>query len=142
MLQGHDLQSIFISTLKPLSTPSNVLFLSLGERLQMGKHENVSLRSAECLFCKYLIGYIDTAVQNNRTPAAIEAELEKVCNILPASLKENCTVLVKRYGPIIAFLLATNATPEHICNVIKLCNNGTQQITSGEYATKLNSFLS
>ena len=106
----------------------------------MAKHENVSFKSVECTFCKYLIGYVDTATQNNRTPAAIEAQLEKACNILPATLKDNCTRLVKKYGPIIAILLATNATPVQVCNFIKLCTNGTQETNSGQSTENISSF--
>jgi hypothetical protein len=98
------------------------------ERVQLMKREK-SLKSIPCLFCKYIIGYIDTAIGTNRSAAAIEAVLEKVCNIVPASLKKNCTSFVQKYGPIIAFLLARNATPVEVCNFIKLCNNGTQAVT-------------
>ncbi|CAF1045581.1 unnamed protein product [Rotaria magnacalcarata] len=103
---------------------------SLLERVQQMESKQVSLNGLQCTFCKLIIGYLESAVQNNRTPAAIEAALEKVCNYLPATLKDNCTHFVKIYGPIIAILLEKNATAVQVCNFIKLCNNGTQDITS------------
>lgn len=104
---------------------------------------NLSLKSAECTFCKFLITYLDTQVQNNRTPAAIEAVLEKICNAFPASLQPNCTSLVKKFGPVIAILLATNATPVQVCNFIKFCNNGTELISNNVknlFSTKIAPF--
>ncbi|CAF3953583.1 unnamed protein product, partial [Rotaria sp. Silwood1] len=99
------------------------------ERVQLMKFEKLAIKSIQCIFCKFVITTLDKSIGNNRTPAAIEAALQKVCDILPAPLKANCTTFVKKYGPIIAILLARNATPEQVCNFIKFCNNGTQEMT-------------
>lgn len=141
LLRGIGSKGTFITTFGTDDLFSLVLILYLATYLQMEKHGNVSLKSVECTFCKFLIGYVDTAIQNNRTPAAIEAELEKVCNVIPASLKDNCTSLVKKYGPIIAVLLATNATPVQVCNFIKICHNGTQQANTSKPTKKSHCFV-
>ena len=73
------------------------------------------------------MSYLDAVLQNNKSEAAIEAALEKVCGILPASLKTQCVKFVDTYGPILAQLLAKYATPEQVCDALKVCNNGTQQ---------------
>ena len=72
------------------------------------------------------MSYLDAVLQNNKSEAAIEAALEKVCGILPASLKSQCTKFVDTYGPILAQLLAKYATPDQVCNALKVCNNGTE----------------
>ena len=89
--------------------------------------------SAECALCKYVVTYLDTVLQNNRSEAAIEAALEKVCGILPAPIKAKCTTFVDTYGPILAQLLAKYATPDQVCNALKVCNNGTQAVLSRKY---------
>jgi len=87
------------------------------------------INSAECSLCKYVVGYIDNVIQNNKSEAAIDAALEKVCTILPASLKDKCVQFVDTYGPVLSQLIAKYATPEQVCNALKLCHNGTQEIT-------------
>jgi saposin len=84
-----------------------------------------------------VIGYLETATQGNKSSAAIEAALDKVCNVLPGSLKDNCTQFVKTYGPIIAFLLKNNKTTVEICDFLKACKNGTQQITPSKINIQL-----
>ena len=84
--------------------------------------------------------YIDKQIGNNRSAAAIEAALDKVCNILPAPVRSNCTTFVTKYGPIIAILLAKNSTPAEVCDFLKICNNGTQLETSRKYNAKIQLF--
>ena len=86
------------------------------------------LRSVECSLCKYVVGYIDTVIQSNKSEAAIEAALEKVCTILPASIKPKCDEFVVTYGPVLVQLIQRYGTPELVCNALKVCHNGTQSI--------------
>lgn len=88
--------------------------------------------SAECTLCEFIISYVEKAVGNNKTTAAVDAALDKVCTILPASLKPNCTSFVNKFGFPIAVLIAKNATPAEVCTTLKVCN-GTQQIPSSNY---------
>ena len=94
----------------------------------------VQANSAECSLCKYVVTYLDAVLQNNKSEAAIEAALEKVCGILPASLKTQCVKFVDTYGPILAQLLAKYATPDQVCNALKVCNNGTLEIVPRTYS--------
>ena len=93
-----------------------------------------AVNSAECSLCKYVVTYLDAVLQNNKSEAAIEAALEKVCGILPASLKTPCTKFVDTYGPILAQLLAKYATPDQVCNALKVCTNGTLEIVPRTYS--------
>ena len=85
--------------------------------------------SVQCALCKYVVSYIDSVIQNNKSEAAIEAALEKVCSILPAALKDKCDELVQTYGPLLVQLIEKYGTPDEVCNALKLCNNGTQEHT-------------
>jgi saposin len=99
------------------------LFCYLAEPVEL------SVTSVQCTLCKFVIDYVEKAIGNNRSTAAIEAELDKACNLLPGPVKTSCENFVKTYGPIIALLLQKNETGEQVCDFIKICNNGTQELT-------------
>jgi hypothetical protein len=52
-------------------------------------------------------------------------------------VRANCTTFVDKYGPIIAILVAKNATPVEICDFLKVCKNGTQQVAPRKYNTEI-----
>jgi len=79
---------------------------------------------------QYVVSYIDTVIQNNKSEAAIEAALEKVCGILPGPLKTKCVQFVDTYGPILVQLIEKYSTPEQVCNALKVCHNGTEMAES------------
>ena len=99
---------------------------------------NSAVNSAECSLCEYVVTYLDAVLQNNKSEAAIVAALEKVCAALcpGLSLQAQCTKFVDTYGPILAQLLAKYATPDQVCNALKVCTNGTQQITPSEHVAR------
>jgi saposin len=79
----------------------------------------------ECSICKYVVGYVDAVIQKNKSEAAVEAALEKVCTILPHALNASCVQFVEKYGPALVHLLENYTTPEQVCAALKLCHNGT-----------------
>jgi saposin len=89
--------------------------------------------SVECALCKYVVGYVDTVIQNNKSEAAIEAALEKVCTILPHALNSSCVQFVETFGPTLVQLIEKYGTPEAVCAALKLCHNGTEEIKPGMY---------
>ena len=93
-----------------------------------------NIKSAECSLCKYIVSYVDSVIQNNKSEAAIEAALEKVCTILPTPLKAPCKTFVDTYGPILVKLLEKYTTPEQVCDALKICNNGTQVVLPSEFS--------
>jgi hypothetical protein len=112
-------------------------FLYLAQRVQLTESKKISVNALECTLCKYIVGYVENTLGTNRSSAAVEALLEKVCNVLPASVKPNCTAFVTKYGPIIAFLFGKNESAEQICDFIKVCTNATQEITPRKYNIEL-----
>ncbi|CAF4491466.1 unnamed protein product, partial [Rotaria socialis] len=94
------------------------------------KIERVPGSPATCALCKYIVGYVDIIIQNNKSEAAIEAALEKVCGILPAAIKPACDQFVVTYGPALFQLIQKYGTPDKVCGALKLCNNGTQTMES------------
>jgi saposin len=95
--------------------------------------EEPTVNSVECSLCKFVVQYVDKAIGNNRTEAAIEAALEKVCTILPHALNSSCVQFVETFGPSLLQLLEKYGTPDLVCDAIKLCKNGTEELTLRKY---------
>ena len=91
-----------------------------------------NLESTQCTICKFVVSYIDTVIQNNKSEAAIESALEKVCTIVPHALNSSCVQFVQTYGPVLVTLLENYTTPEKVCAALKLCHNGTEVTASGK----------
>ena len=68
--------------------------------------------------------------------AQIEAAMEQVCTLLPSAFRDQCTTLIKTYGPVIIQLLEQELRAGQICQSIGLCKNATE----GLFALKSNSF--
>lgn len=92
------------------------------------KKTSTALKGVECSLCRYVISYVDAVVKTNKSEAAIESALSKVCDILPAAIKDKCAEMVISYGPILPALIAKYVTPDQVCDAIKLCSNGTQSV--------------
>lgn len=83
------------------------------------------VRSTQCTLCKYVIAYVEAVIQTNKSEAAVESALEKVCTILPHALNHSCVQFVDTYTPQIIEYIAKSETPGQVCDSIKVCNNGT-----------------
>jgi len=103
----------------------------VGNAVKVDETKRTSVNSVECSLCKFVVQYVDRAIENNRTEAAIEAALEKVCTILPHALNSSCVQFVDTFGPNLLQLLEKYGTPDLVCDAIKLCKNGTEEIKPG-----------
>ncbi|KAJ4459565.1 putative Proactivator polypeptide [Paratrimastix pyriformis] len=87
--------------------------------------KTTAVNSIQCAVCEWVVTELDQLVQTNRSEAAIEAALDKVCALLPKTLTTVCDDFVATYGPALISLLAQEMKPEQVCSFIKLC--GAQQ---------------
>ena len=53
----------------------------------------------------------------------IKAALEKVCSILPETVRNQCTSFVDTYSAAIIALLAQELDPQQICTALGLCSS-------------------
>ena len=60
--------------------------------------------------------------------ASIEAALEKVCDLLPATVKTECDDFVKHYGPVVINLLVHELAPKVVCTALGLCAGNKAQL--------------
>jgi len=77
--------------------------------------------SSQCVLCEYVLNYLEQQLQNNRTVAAIEQALLKVCAALPATVQPECNTFVLLYGPTVLKLLVSEVSPARVCTALSLC---------------------
>ncbi|XP_048361501.1 prosaposin isoform X2 [Sphaerodactylus townsendi] len=85
-----------------------------------------------CDVCKVVIAYVDKQLQKNATTAEIEAALERVCNLLPASYRDQCDQFVEQYEPMAVQLLAEMMDPGFVCSKLGACGVSTHPLLGSE----------
>jgi saposin len=61
-------------------------------------------------------------IENNKTEQAIIEALEKVCNVLPSTYRQDCDNFVKQYADEVIRLLLEELTPNEVCAALGLCS--------------------
>ena len=51
----------------------------------------------------------------------IVADLEKVCSMMPATIKDDCKDFVDTYGPAVVEMLVQELDPKEVCTILGLC---------------------
>jgi len=74
-----------------------------------------------CTMCEYLINTVDQMVQDQQTEKEIEVSLDKVCYVLPSSVKGKCLELVRDYTDQIIHLLVNDYPADQVCGKLQLC---------------------
>ncbi|KAL4240157.1 hypothetical protein ACF0H5_000951 [Mactra antiquata] len=84
--------------------------------------------SVECTICKTVMQELDNVLQENVTITTIEDLIDKVCDRLSSDLKKQCRAFVAEYGPLVIKETAQFLNPIKICDLIKLCKNGSMTV--------------
>jgi len=101
------------------------------------KDTKPNFKDAEvCGVCETVIQYIDGLLLENATLVEIRQALDKVCNFLPDTLKQQCDDVVKEYGPALVEMIAQYLDPREICTSVGLCTNTTLQAEAKEIVMK------
>ncbi|XP_022910966.2 prosaposin [Onthophagus taurus] len=74
-----------------------------------------------CVFCEYLLHYLQEAITEPSSESEIKRIVSKVCDKLPASINATCLAFVDTYGDAICSLLAQEFDPSIICPLIRVC---------------------
>ncbi|CAF3884027.1 unnamed protein product, partial [Rotaria sp. Silwood1] len=89
----------------------------------------------ECMLCHYVVSYLDAILKNNKSEAAVEAALSRVCTILPRKERTRCGEFVKTYGPVLVELIFEVADPQLVCRYLGMC----QVVSSSQETTTIES---
>jgi len=95
----------------------------------------------ECAICQFVVGYVDKFIGTNKSQAAVDAALEKVCTVLPHSLNASCIAFVDQYAPVLLQYIIAHGTPDAVCAALKLCSNKTENIVPRKSILQLYIFL-
>ncbi|XP_063968842.1 uncharacterized protein LOC129281952 isoform X2 [Lytechinus pictus] len=80
------------------------------------------LASTECTLCEFAMSELDTILSENATQEEIAAALEKLCDMLPSTIRQECDAFVTTYEPEIIKLLLT-MSPDQVCAELGLCTS-------------------
>jgi len=83
-----------------------------------------------CGICEVVIQYVDSLMVENATINDIKKALDKVCNFLPDTMRNECATFVDQYGPAIIEMIAQALDPKTICVKIGLCDKSTAAKTT------------
>ncbi|KAL8604517.1 hypothetical protein ACOMHN_015801 [Nucella lapillus] len=71
-----------------------------------------------CAVCELLVQTVDKYLKENKTEAAINATVYRICNALPASIKGTCLSV----APMVVSALVGGIDPKIACTALRLCN--------------------
>lgn len=79
--------------------------------------------STVCVLCEFVLSKIDNMLKDKATETEIKDAVNKVCKVMPKTIKDECLQFVKQYGDLVITLLTEELDPEQVCSAIKLCQN-------------------
>ena len=88
---------------------------------QEGGAQPGPLGGLECAACEYLMSLVESVLGNNATEAEIVQFVDKVCTLVPGSLKPACESLIETYGPKLIQFLLDREDPATFCAQVGLC---------------------
>lgn len=83
----------------------------------------------DCVLCEFVMKELTGLLKKNATQEEIEVALDRVCSVMPASVKTECTDFVNKYAPMIINMLLAYADPGMVCKEIGLCTAGASRET-------------
>ncbi|XP_031562328.1 prosaposin-like [Actinia tenebrosa] len=107
--------SLICTTLGLCASKEHMSAMMKPHRLRIGNQET-------CEICTIVMTYLKSLLKDNATEDEIIADLEKVCNYLPAQIASECNAIVKEYGKEVLELIA-NADAKTLCTEIGLCTS-------------------
>ncbi|OQV13291.1 putative Prosaposin [Hypsibius exemplaris] len=85
---------------------------------------------AECIVCEFVMSYLDRMLEDNYTEASIQSALDRVCQTMPKTVRDQCQGFVDQYAPAILVILGNELDPAQVCQGLQLCNG--EQKTAGK----------
>ncbi|XP_066927555.1 saposin-C-like [Clytia hemisphaerica] len=78
-------------------------------------------KEVSCKACQYAVGYLDGLLVSDKSEKAIEAAVEKLCTYFPDVFKNECIVLVEKYGDKLIELAAAQISSDKVCPTLGFC---------------------
>ncbi|XP_077529784.1 prosaposin [Haemaphysalis longicornis] len=75
----------------------------------------------ECDLCQVIVKFVYDELKDHKTEEEVKQALDKVCSLLPDSLKQKCVDTVNTYYDMLVNLIIQGFTPEQVCQELGLC---------------------
>jgi len=89
------------------------------------KIEKRNEEQGACSVCSMVMTYVESFVAQNNTEAAIIAQLQSFCSLLPGSMQAECQSLVSQYVPEMIEWVEKKEPPQAFCQSIGICSTVT-----------------
>ncbi|CAH0559155.1 unnamed protein product [Brassicogethes aeneus] len=86
----------------------------------------------QCALCEFVMREIDDQLKDNKTDDQIKKAVEKVCTIMPKSLRSQCKDFIDQNSDTIIALLSEALEPSEICAMLNFCDKKTFDVMRGE----------
>ncbi|OXB63868.1 hypothetical protein ASZ78_004163 [Callipepla squamata] len=74
-----------------------------------------------CEICETMVKEVTGLLESNKTEEEIVHEMEVVCYLFPASVKDQCKDFIEVYGQALIDMLLEATNPEAVCVMLKCC---------------------
>ena len=85
--------------------------------LHQGSARDITTKPAACFLTTFCL------TKSLFLQQEIEAALEKVCSLLPSTIRQECDAFVEEYTTMIVKLLVQQVDPKQVCTLIGLCSS-------------------
>ncbi|CAF3349410.1 unnamed protein product [Rotaria sp. Silwood2] len=79
--------------------------------------------NSTCILCEYVMNILSNYINRQSTEEEIEENLQKICNLMPSILQNQCHDYIDNYGPSIIATLLQEFDLSTICHKLNLCTN-------------------
>ncbi|XP_009585869.1 PREDICTED: prosaposin, partial [Fulmarus glacialis] len=105
----------------PLQTlvPAQVVHEVKTETVEKASVQEKSL--SLCEICETMVKEVTGLLESNKTEEEIVHEMEVICYLFPASVKDQCKDFIDVYGQALIDMLLEATNPEAVCVMLKCC---------------------
>lgn len=107
--------------------PDNGTVVQMFKLKDAKRFDDVDGSKGTCEMCKFLIDELKKFIGSEPTEEKIEEALEKLCSLMPESMKHACDDFVKKYSQLIIKLLLENMDTVKICEAVHLCPDSVEK---------------
>lgn len=92
------------------------------ERFFVPQHADLEVNNKQtCVFCQYILHYIQKVITQPYGENEIKTVLDKVCYEMPHSIRDQCTNFIDLYGDAFVAILAQEIDPSQVCPSLHIC---------------------
>eukprot|EP01125_Pyxidicula_operculata_P004520 TRINITY_DN1709_c0_g1_i1.p1 TRINITY_DN1709_c0_g1~~TRINITY_DN1709_c0_g1_i1.p1 ORF type:complete len:203 (-),score=46.26 TRINITY_DN1709_c0_g1_i1:157-765(-) len=80
-------------------------------------------QQSTCTLCEFVIGQVESLIQQNATEQEVLGFIEDACNVLPSPYNSLCVAEIQAEGPQIIQYIINQEPPQTVCTQLYLCQS-------------------